>query len=83
MNENEKAKRMIQTMFEKQNALFLNITNQIQTALLKMDENIKGVAMQTHAALVYTETPRIDVRNTSPVAQREATRSAGVSDGST
>ena len=78
--ENEKSKRVIEFMFEKQNALFLNLTEQMQVTLLKLDENIKEIALQTNATLVYTETPRIDVRNTSPVAQRMAIGSAGLSD---
>ena len=82
--ENEKSKRMIQTMFEKQNQLFLNLTTQMQHSLLKLDENIKDIAFQTNATILHMETPRIDVRNTSPVAQRQdATESAGLSDAAT
>ena len=70
MNENEKSKRLIQSMFEQQNQLFLNLTGQMQENLLKLDENIKVMAMQTKSQLTHIEPPRIDVRNTSPVAQR-------------
>ena len=70
LNENEKSKRLIQSMFERQNQLFLDLTGQMQENLLKLDENIKVMAMQTHSQLTHTEAPRIDVRKTSPVAQR-------------
>lgn len=81
--ENEKSKRLIESMFERQNQIFLNLTGQMQENLLKLDENIKAVAMQTHAKLTYIETPRIDVRNTSPVAQRVDTGIVRVSDAPT
>ena len=77
--ESEKSKRLIQLMFEKQNQLFLNLTSQIQENLLKLDENIKVVALQSSTPLPHMETPRIDVRKTSPVARRGeyGTTSAG------
>jgi len=79
--ENEKSRRMIQTMFEKQNQLVLNLTTRMQSSLLQVHENITDIAFQTNAILVYKDTPRIDVRNTSPVAQlQETTESAGLSD---
>ena len=79
--ENEKSKRMMQVMFEQQNQLFLTITERMQIGLLKLDENIKNIAHQTNTTLVHTETPRIDVRNTSPVAQRkEHTEMTGLGD---
>ena len=66
----EQSKRLIQKMFEKQNQLFLNITEQIQENMLKLDENIKVMAVQTRTELTHTERPTIDVRKTSPVARR-------------
>mmetsp|Transcript_7590 Transcript_7590/g.11020 ORF Transcript_7590/g.11020 Transcript_7590/m.11020 type:complete len:767 (-) Transcript_7590:7919-10219(-) len=83
LRENEKSKRMIQRMFEKQNQLLLNLTEQMQISLSKLDENIKDVAMQTDAEITHTEIPRIEVRNTSPVAQRQDIGSAGLSDAMT
>jgi len=84
LNENEKAKRMITTMFEKQNQMFLNLTTQMQENLIQMHENVKDMAMQTNTSLIYTHTPWIDVHNTSPVAQRKAaTESTGLRDAGT
>ena len=77
--ESEKSKRLIKKMFEQQNQLFLNITDQMQENMLKLDENIKAMAMQTHVTLSHTEAPKLDLRKTSPAARRRENESDGVS----
>ena len=68
---------------EKQNQMFLNMTDQMQGNMLKMDENIKVIAMQTSATLTHTEAPKLDVRKTSPVTRRRENGTAGASDAGT
>ena len=82
-NAMEGNKRLLLKMFEKQNQMFLNMTDQMQGNMLKMDENIKVIAMQTSATLTHTEAPKLDVRKTSPVTRRRENGTAGASDAGT
>ena len=76
----ESNKRLLLRMFEKQNQTILNVTDQMQENMLKMDENIKMIAMQTSATLTHTEAPKLDVRKTSPVARRQDNGTPGAGD---
>lgn len=79
-NAMEGNKRLLLKMFEKQNQMFLNITDQVQGNMLKLDENIKVIAMQTSATLTHIEAPKIDVRKTSPVARCRENGATSASD---
>mmetsp|Transcript_16558 Transcript_16558/g.23613 ORF Transcript_16558/g.23613 Transcript_16558/m.23613 type:complete len:117 (+) Transcript_16558:2150-2500(+) len=72
----ETSKRLMLSMFDKQNQLFLNTTDHIQENMLKMDENIKTLAMQACTSLPHTEAPKLDIRKMSPVARSRDESSA-------
>ena len=79
----EKSKRFINRMFDKQNQMFLNLTEQMQENMLKMDENIKIMAAHTRIPLKHIDKPALDVRKTSPVARHGETESTSASDAPT
>ena len=59
--ENNKSKRMICNLFDRQNQVLYNLTLSLQESLLNMHENMRDIASATKVRLTHNEIPRIDI----------------------
>ena len=69
--ENNKSKRMICTLFEKQNQVLYSLTTSLQNSLLLMHENMLDIADATRVKLTHQAPPRIDIPQMSSASRSD------------
>jgi hypothetical protein len=80
--ENNKSKRMICNLFDKQNQVLFNVTAALQESLIHMHENMRDIALATRVILTHNEIPRIDIPEMS-LAPRSPELGPGTGGGGT
>mmetsp|Transcript_7001 Transcript_7001/g.10197 ORF Transcript_7001/g.10197 Transcript_7001/m.10197 type:complete len:191 (+) Transcript_7001:717-1289(+) len=80
--ENNKSKRMICNLFDKQNQVLFSLTTSLQDSLLLMHENMMDIAAATRVTLTHQAPPRIDIPQMSS-APRSKDNGSGTGGGGT